>query len=104
MMNASSLALAPGAPVAVGRRAVVEDPPVRGPGPAPLGRHPGLFGAGLAPRGLVDAVLVDAGVDPAAAQRGAVVLHLGERGQRSPGCHLVPVDLLEDVFGARLVV
>src|SRR5690606_38405545 len=50
------LALAPRPPVGVGRRAVVEDAPVRGPDPAPLVGHPVLLAPGLAAGGLVDAV------------------------------------------------
>src|SRR5690606_13147438 len=98
------LALAPRAPLRVGRGTVVEHTPVRRPHPAPLGRHPVLLRAGLATGGLVDAVGEDAGVDPAAARRGAVGPHLDEARQQPAVRHLPAVDLLEHRLGARLVV
>src|SRR5699024_8147218 len=79
------LALAPGPAPGVGRGAVVEDPPVGGPGPAPVRGGLALLRAGAAAPGLVDPVRVDAGVDPAAAAGGAVVLHLREGVQRAAG-------------------
>jgi hypothetical protein len=60
--------------------------------------------ARLPPRRLVDAVGVDPGVDPAAADGGAVVAQLHERRQRPSGRDLVPVDLHEHGLGAGLVV
>src|SRR5699024_2751927 len=66
------LPLAPGPTLGVGGGAVVEDPTVRGPGPAPVGGGLVLLLAGGAPAGAVHAAGVDAGVDPAATHRGAV--------------------------------
>ena len=76
------LALAPGLAVGVGGGPVVQHPPVRRPGPAPLVRHPVLLAARLAAGGLVDPVGVDPAVDPAAGRRRAVVLQLGVGGHR----------------------
>ena len=98
------LALAPRLAVRVGGGPVVEHPPVGWPGPSPLRRDPGLLGPGLAPGSLVDAVLVDAGVDPASTERRTVRLHLAERGQRAPGGDVVAVDLLQHVERARFSV
>ena len=56
----------------------------------------------LAPRGLVDAVRVDAAVDPAAAARRAVVLQLGVGRQRL-AVGVPAVDLGQHRLGARLV-
>src|SRR5262249_26293511 len=70
------LALAPWFAVGVGGGAVVQDPPVGGPGPAPLVRDPVLLPAGFAPRRLVDPAGVDAAIDPAAAGGGAIVVQL----------------------------
>ncbi len=98
------LAGAPGPTLGVRGRPVVEDPPVGRPGPAPLGGDQILLRAGLASGRLIDAVLVDAGVDPAAADGGAVVPQLGERRERPTGGHLVPVDLPQYRLRARLVV
>src|SRR5699024_12182050 len=67
------------------RGAVVEDPAVGGPGPAPVGGDLVLLLSGRAAPGLVDAVRVDPGVDPAPAVGRAVTLHLGEGGQRAAG-------------------
>ena len=98
------LALAPRLALGVGRGAVVEHAAVRRPRPAPLRGHPGLLGARGAPGGLVDAVRVDTGVDPAAAEGGPVVLHLGVAGQRTAGGDLHPVDLPQHRLGAGLVL
>src|SRR5699024_6639694 len=99
------LALAPGPAPGVGRGAVVEDPPVGGPGPAPVRGDLALLRAGAAAPGLVDPVRVDAGVDPAAAAGGAVVLHLREGVQRAAGPlpgEVAAVDLGEHRLGVRL--
>src|SRR5699024_9171581 len=77
------LALAPGPSLRIRRGAVVEDPAVGGPGPAPVGGDLVLLLSGRAAPGLVDAVRVDPGVDPAPAVGRAVTLHLGEGGQRA---------------------
>src|SRR5581483_3562851 len=69
-----ALALGPGIPLRVGRGPVVEDAPVRRPCPRPLRRDIALLPVRLLPRRLVDAVSVDAAIDPAAAGRGAVRL------------------------------
>ena len=95
------LALAPRLAVGVGRGAVVQDPPVGRPGPAPLRRDPALLGSRLAPRGLVHAVGADAAVDPAAAGRGAVGLELGVGGQRL-AVGVPAVDLGQHGVGGRL--
>src|SRR5207302_48177 len=76
------LALRPGPPRRVGRGPAVEQPPVRRPGPPPLGCHPALLGGGLAPRHLVHLVRVGAAVDPAAGAGRAVVLELREAAER----------------------
>src|SRR5690349_7560104 len=59
-----ALALGPRPPLRVGRGAVVDDAAVFGPGPTPFIGDPVLLGAGLLAVCLVDAVLVDAAVDP----------------------------------------
>jgi hypothetical protein len=98
------LALAPRPALRVGGRPVVEDAPVHRPHPAPLAGDVVLLVARLAAGRLVDAVLVDAGVDPAATHRGAVGLELGEAGQRGAVGDAVAVDLAQHVLGVRLVV
>ena len=95
------LALAPRLAVGVGRGAVVQDPPVGRPGPAPLRRHPALLGSRLAPRRLVHAVGPDPAVDPAAAGGRSVVLELRVGGQRLP-VGVPAVDLGQHGLGRRL--
>ncbi len=96
-----ALALRPRVAVRVGRRAVVEDPPVGRPRPAPLVGDPVLLAARLPARRPVDAVGVDPRVDPRAAARRAV---LGERlisgDERAVGP--AAVDLLQDGRRVRL--
>src|SRR6185437_16591252 len=92
---------APRLAVRVGGGAVVEDPPVRRPGPAPLVRDPVLLLAGLAARGLVDAAGVDAAVDPAAAGGGTVPVQLLVGGERV-AVAVEAVDLGEHRLGHRL--
>src|SRR5438093_2933647 len=70
------LPLRPRLPVGIGRGAVVEDPPVCGPRPGPLGRDVALLPVGLLPRGLVDPVLEAAAIDPTATERRAVRVEL----------------------------
>ena len=96
------LALAPRLALGVGRGAVVEDAAVQRPRPAPLGGDERLVVARRPPVGLVDAVGEDTGVDPAAAGRRAVGLHLHEGRQRATGRDLVAVDLLQHRLGAGL--
>src|SRR5699024_2630875 len=72
------------------------------PRPAPLQRQLVLLVAGPAARGLVDAVGVDAAVDPAPAPGGAVARELGVRRQES-AVGAAAVDLGEDVLGIGLV-
>ena len=95
------LPLAPRLALGVGRGTVVEDPAVQRPRPAPLGGHRVLLLARLAPGGLVDLVGVDAAVDPAAAGRRAVVLHLHvARQRRAVRAHAV--DLAQHRLGVRV--
>src|SRR5205814_6059478 len=54
-----ALALRPWIPLRIGRRAVVEHPPVRGPGPRPLERRVALLPVRLPARRLVLAVAED---------------------------------------------
>src|SRR5581483_2797494 len=69
-----ALALRPRLAGGIGRGAVVDDPRVLRPRPAPLVRDPVLLAVGPAARGLVDAVPVDAAVDPRPRRRRAVRL------------------------------
>ena len=97
------LALRPRLAVGIGGRAVVEDAAIGGPRPPPLRGDPVLLGARVAAGRLVDAVGVDAGVDPRAARGRAVVgevLVLGD--ERAVG--LATVDLAQNGVGVRLVV
>src|SRR6202044_3906345 len=76
-----TLALRPRFTVRIGAGPVVEDPPVRGPRPRPLRRDDPARSAdvpGDPPTRLIDPVLVNAGVDPAAAGRRAVAVQLVE--------------------------
>src|SRR4029079_8054120 len=68
------LALRPRLALGVGGGAVVEDAPVRGPGPRPVRGHPTLLARGRAPRRLFRLAGEAAAVDPAAAGGRAVVL------------------------------
>src|SRR5690606_17014943 len=96
------LALAPGAPVGPCRSPVVEDAAVRRPSPSPFGGDPRLLAAGLAPRGLVDAVGVDPAVDPAPAAARTVGAQPGLAGQWL-AVPRATVDLLQDRRGAGLL-
>src|SRR5207247_10881892 len=97
-----ALPLRPRLAVRVGRRAVVQQTPVRRPCPRPFRRDPALLPVGLAPRRLILVVGEAAGVDPAAARRRAVVLQLRVTGERL--LLLVPaVDLAQHGLGARLL-
>ena len=71
-----ALALGPRPPVGVGRGAVVELARVGRPRPAPFAGDPVLLGVRASAGGLVDAVGVDARVQPRAAGGRAVVLEL----------------------------
>ena len=91
-----ALALGPRVPVRIGGGAVVDDSTVRRPGPRPLGRDVALLlPVRLLARGLVDPVLEAAAVDPAAAQRRAVVLQLGIAREELAARDLPAVDLLQ---------
>src|SRR5437660_888730 len=59
-----ALSLRPRVALGIGGGAVVDDPRVLRPSPAPLVRDPVLLRARLLARGLVDPVLVDPAVDP----------------------------------------
>ena len=72
------LAFRPGSPIGGRGGTVVEHAPVRRPCPRPFGGGLVLFVARFAAGGHVLASCVDAGVDPAASGRGAVVGHLVE--------------------------
>src|SRR5205085_8576643 len=78
------LALRPRLPLRVGRRAVVEDPPVQRPRPGPLGSDPALLLARVLARRLVLLVPVDAAVDPAAGRGRAVGLQVRVGSERTP--------------------
>src|SRR5690242_10280637 len=98
-----ALALRPGRAVRPCGGAVVEDAPVRRPRPAPVGRDPVLLGVGPPASRLVDPVGVDAGMDPRAAGRRAVVLEVLVRGdERAVG--VAAVDLLQHRLGVGLVL
>src|SRR5436309_3672145 len=72
--------------------------------PAPIRRHPVLLLAGLAARGLIPAVLVTAGVDPAAAGGRAVIFERDVVGHDTAIGYGVAVDLLEDGLDRKSVV
>src|SRR5204862_7985578 len=99
-----ALALRPGLAVRICGGTVVEDAAVVRPGPAPLLRHPILLGVRLAPGDLVDLILVAAGVDPAAARRGAVVGEVQVAGQRAVVHEVDAADLPHHRPGAGIVV
>src|SRR5439155_6109626 len=76
------LALRPRLALGIRRGAVVENPAVQRPGPAPLLRDPVLLLAGHLARGLVLLVRVGADVEPAARRRRAVALQVGVGSER----------------------
>src|SRR5205085_5594511 len=98
------LALRPRLAVRIGGGAVVEDAAVVRPRPGPFLGHPVLLASGLSPRGLVDAVLAAAAIDPATASRRAVRLQLGVGGERVAIEDGPPVDLREHGFRVDLAV
>src|SRR2546428_11348669 len=94
------LALAPWPALAVGRRAVVEDPAIGRPRPAPLELSAGgSRGIGLLARGEVSIrSRKDTAVDPGGAGRGAVVLEIAKAGEVPIRLRrVVAVDVLEDL-------
>src|SRR5581483_6530012 len=89
--------------VGIGGGAVVEEAAVRRPSPRPLGGDVAvLLPVRLLARRLVDPVLEAAGVDPAAAERRAVVLQLRIAGEELAGRDLLAADLLQDGLGVGL--
>ena len=93
-----ALALRPWPALRIGAGAVVQDPPVRGPRPRPLRRDdPALCAdvTGTAPARLIDPILVNTGVDPAAAGGRAVAAQLVERADGPARRDVVAVDLLD---------
>lgn len=100
-----ALAFAPRFAVRVGRRAVVEHPPVGGPRPAPLRLAGRRTAVGHPAGGLVDGVGVHAGVDPAAGGGRAVGAQLGVGRQRVRGlADPVSVDLGQHRLPVRVAV
>src|ERR1700687_5341231 len=99
------LALAPRPALPVRGGAIVEDPAVGRPRPAPLElRADDAGGIGLLAGGEI-AVLVGEhpAVDPGGAGGGTVVLEVAEAGDVAVGlAGVVPVDLLEDLVGVGL--
>ncbi len=92
------LPLAPGFARRVGRRPVVEDPPVGRPGPAPLRLAPSLAAVRHPVGRVVHAARVHPGVDPAPGRRRSVGAQLGVRGEqvaRLRAGQVAAVDLLE---------
>src|SRR5664280_2143119 len=101
------LALAPRLALGIGRGAVVEDAAVRRPRPAPVEGGEGLLTAGLAVGGVVDAVGIHPGVDPATPGRGPVGLHLGVGAQRLAllvAREVTTLDLREHRLSVRIAV
>src|SRR5262249_53597742 len=114
------LLLAPGLPVRVRRRSVVEDPPVGRPGERPAVTERILLVRRLAAGRLVDELALrrlvhDAGVDPASRRGRAVVLEVAEGRdglvllvlELAVGARdvlgRVAVDLLEDQLHLRMI-
>src|SRR5438270_7033381 len=97
------LPLRPRLPVGIGGRAVVEDPLVRGPRPAPLGRDWSLLPMRFLARGLVLFLLEGAAVDPAAARGRAVVGKLLVPRERLP-VRADSVDLAQHLGCARVLM
>jgi hypothetical protein len=101
------LPLAPWFAVRVGRRPVVQDPPVGRPRPAPLRLAPSLAALGHAVGGVVDAAGVHPGVDPAPRGRRPVGAQLGVRRERLAGRRsgaVVAVDLRQHRLRIGLAV
>src|SRR5262249_58164055 len=99
-----------GPAIGSGRGAVVEDAAVVRPGEAPFGLD-GVVGEPALARPVAARLGKDAGVDPAAGRRRAVVLQLGEAGRQAgpagAGVDLVqmtPVDLLEHLLEVRFAL
>src|SRR6267142_2847668 len=94
------LALAPGPALGVGGGAVVEDPAIGRPRPAPLELSAGSSrGIGLLARGKISVQGgKHAAVDPGGAGRGPVVLEIAEAGEVPIRLRrVVAVDVLEDL-------
>src|SRR5439155_6408930 len=99
------LALAPWPALGVGGRAVVENPAIGRPRPAPLELSAGSSrGIGLLTRGEVSVQRGEhAAVDPGGAGRGPVVLEIAEAGEVPIRLRrVVAVDVLEDLQRIRL--
>src|SRR5206468_2247048 len=99
-----ALALRPRLAVGRGGRAVVEDAAVAGPRPAPLVGDPVLLVARCLACRLIDAVLVDAGMDPRPARGRPVLAQLLVLLDVAAVLPVDAADLHQHHVGVRLVV